>query len=76
MKKELCDCLIEFSNAYVFIQIKEKDNSSTLTPKQWFDKKVVKNAKKQLRDTLDFLRIKITLFFQKAKIFVLTEARF
>ena len=53
-EKELCDCLLEFSNAYICIQIKEKDASSNLSPREWFAKKVLKNAKKQIRDTFEF----------------------
>lgn len=50
-EKEFCDCLIEFNNVYIVIQIKERDVSSNSSEYKWFDKKVVKTAKKQLKDT-------------------------
>ena len=64
-EKELCDCLLEFSNAYICIQIKEKDASSNLSPREWFAKKVLKNAKKQIRDTFEFIRNEHNTIFSK-----------
>ena len=64
-EKEFCDCLLEFSNAYICIQIKEKDSSSTLTPEEWFGKKVLKNATKQTRDTIAFLKDENNIIFSK-----------
>jgi len=64
-EKEFCDCLLEFSDAYICIQIKEKDSSSTLTPEEWFRKKVLKNATKQTRDTITFLNDENNIIFSK-----------
>ena len=64
-ENELCDCLIEFSNAYICIQIKEKDSSSNLSAEEWFAKKVLKNAKKQIRDTFTFMRNEHNTIFSK-----------
>lgn len=68
-EKELCDCLLEFSNAYICIQIKEKDSSSSLPPEEWLAKKVFKNAKKQIRDTFSFIRNEANTIFSKGKEF-------
>lgn len=50
-EKEFCDCLIEFSTVYIVIQIKERDEHATGSKEEWFEKKVVKKAKSQLKDT-------------------------
>lgn len=52
-KKELCDGLVEFQDAYVIFQIKEKDGS---TAKDWLHKKVYKKAVSQIKDTIDMIR--------------------
>ena len=53
---ELCDCLIEIGSIYITIQIKERDESGTSTDYSWFDKKVLKVAKKQIFDTFNFIK--------------------
>lgn len=53
-EKEFCDCLIEFNDVYIVVQIKERDASSNSSEYIWFDKKVVKTAKKQLKDTYTY----------------------
>ena len=52
-KKELCDGLVEFQDAYVIFQIKEKDGS---TAQDWLHKKVYKKAVSQIKDTIDMIR--------------------
>ena len=52
-KKELCDGLVEFQDAYVIFQIKEKDGSTT---QDWLHKKVYKKAVSQIKDTIDMIR--------------------
>lgn len=53
-ENEFCDCLLEFDSVYVIIQIKERGTKTKVTDEEWFEKKVVKRAKEQLRDTLAF----------------------
>lgn len=48
-KKELCDGLVEFQEAYVIFQIKEKCGS---TSDEWLQKKVYKKAVSQIKDTI------------------------
>lgn len=55
-EKEFCDCLIEFSSVYIVIQIKERNDSATGSNEEWFDKKVVKKAKSQMKDTFNFYK--------------------
>lgn len=74
-EKEFCDCLLEFSNAYICIQIKEKDCSSTLSLEQWFEKKVLKNATKQIRDTIAFLKDENNIIFSKEEEFCVNRTK-
>ena len=53
-ENEFCDCLLEFESVYIVIQIKERDEKATTSDEIWFEKKVVKKAKKQLKDTFAF----------------------
>lgn len=52
-KKELCDGLVEFQDAYVIFQIKEKNGSKD---QDWLHKKVYKKAVSQIKDTIDMIR--------------------
>lgn len=52
-KKELCDGLVEFQDAYVIFQIKEKCGS---TVNDWLQRKVYKKAVSQIKDTIAMLR--------------------
>lgn len=52
-KKELCDGLVEFQDAYVIFQIKEKDGSKA---QDWLHKKVYKKAVSQIKDTISMIR--------------------
>ena len=53
-EKEFCDCLIEFDNVYVCIQIKERNETADGSAYKWFQKKVLKVAKNQIKDTFSF----------------------
>ncbi len=52
-KQELCDGLVEFQDAYVIFQIKEKNGS---TAQDWLQKKVYKKAVSQIKDTISKIR--------------------
>lgn len=54
-KQELCDGLVEFQDAYVVFQIKEKRKS---TAQDWLQKKVYKKAVSQIKDTIAMLKDK------------------
>lgn len=56
LEKEFCDCLIEFSSVYIAIQIKERNENAAGSNEEWFEKKVVKKAKSQLKDTFSFYK--------------------
>lgn len=45
--------MVEFQDAYVIFQIKEKDGS---TAQDWLHKKVYKKAVSQIKDTIDMIR--------------------
>ena len=49
---ELCDCLLEFLRAYIVIQIKEKDINGASSFKNWFNEKVIKKGRKQIKDSI------------------------
>lgn len=70
-EKEFCDCILEFESVYVVIQIKERGEKSTINEEQWFEKKVMKNAKKQLKDTFRFYKDKNNIIFSKSSEFVI-----
>lgn len=53
---ELCDCLIDIGSLYVTIQIKEREQTATSDDQKWFEKKVLKNAKKQLFDSFNYIK--------------------
>ena len=48
-EKEFCDCLIEFENIYICIQIKEKSEDSTSLPYKWYKNKILHIAKNPAR---------------------------
>lgn len=50
---ELCDCLLEFKKAYIVIQIKEKNDESSSSFEEWFDRKVLKKAKDQIKSSIE-----------------------
>lgn len=52
-KKELCDGLVEFQDAYVIFQIKEKNGSKA---QDWLHKKVYRKAVSQIKDTIDMIK--------------------
>ena len=54
-ERELCDCLIETSNCYVVIQIKEKNENkdSSNDEENWFKNKILNIAKKQIKEQLE-----------------------
>lgn len=52
-KQELCDGLVEFQDAYVVFQIKEKRKS---TAQDWLQKKVYKKAVHQIKETIAMLQ--------------------
>ena len=55
--RELCDCLIETSNCYVVIQIKERNKSCSSSDGQstWFQNKVLRIAMKQTKRAISDL---------------------
>lgn len=63
---EFCDCLLEFDSVYIVIQIKERSEKATTSDEEWFEKKVIKRAKKQLRDTMAFFADTTNTIFSKA----------
>lgn len=62
---ELCDCLLEFKNAYIVLQIKEKDSESNASFDDWFDRKVLKKAKNQIKSSIEQLENRDFSFFSK-----------
>lgn len=50
-KSEFCDCLLEFDSFYIVIQIKEKNEEAESTAQKWFEKKVIKKASSQIKDS-------------------------
>ncbi|MCF2679920.1 hypothetical protein ABE547_14235 [Dorea sp. YH-dor226] len=70
-EKEFCDCLIEFSSVYIVIQIKERNDSAAGSNEQWFEKKVVKKAKSQLKDTFSYYKNSANHIFSKSSDLVL-----
>lgn len=53
---ELCDCLLEFKNAYIIIQIKEKEEGAYASFDDWFKRKVLVKAKNQVKDSIRQMR--------------------
>lgn len=66
-EKELCDCLLEFKNAYIVIQIKEKDKKSSNSFHDWFENKVLNKAKKQIKDSIKQMENPNNKFYSKGK---------
>lgn len=62
---EFCDCLIEFDAVYVAIQIKERNPSASGSSQKWFEKKVLKIAKGQIKDTFDYFKNTDNTIFSK-----------
>ena len=55
-EKEFCDCLIEFENVYVCIQIKEKSDDSSSLPYAWYKNKILHKAKSDYyKDDTNFI---------------------
>lgn len=52
---EIADVLILIGNVIVSIQIKEKNKSGKLDNETWFQKKIIKEANKQHKNTLKYL---------------------
>lgn len=60
---ELCDCLLEFKNAYILIQIKEKEEGAEASFENWFLRKVITKAKNQVKDSIRQLNDSNCSFF-------------
>jgi len=52
---ELCDCILEFQNTYIVIQIKERTNSS-MNQITWFEKNVGEKAVDQINNTITIIK--------------------
>ena len=65
-EKEFCDCLIEFENIYVCIQIKERSNDSTSLPYTWYKNKILHKAKSQIKATIDYYKDDTNYIFSKS----------
>lgn len=74
-ENEFCDCLLEFESVYVIIQIKERGEKTTATEQEWFAKKVVKKAKKQLRDTMAFYADTSNTIFSKTTDLIIDRSK-
>lgn len=58
-KKEFADCVIWLEDEVVLFQVKERDEDSIKNYKSesnWFKNKILKLAKKQIKDTIDYLQ--------------------
>lgn len=67
-EQECCDCLIEFQDFYIVIQIKERADSANLDyDLKWFDSKVLKKAKSQIKDAINYLKNENSKFFKDGK---------
>lgn len=75
LEKEFCDCLIEFSSVYIAIQIKERNENAAGSNEEWFEKKVVKKAKSQLKDTFSFYKNESNQIFSKSSELVLDRTK-
>lgn len=65
-EKEFCDCLIEFENIYICIQIKEKSEASTSLPYTWYKNKILHKAKSQIKATIDYYKDDTNFIFSKS----------
>lgn len=74
-ENEFCDCLLEFESVYVIIQIKERGAKTKVTDEEWFEKKVVKRAKEQLRDTLAFYADATNTIFSKTSDLIIERSK-
>ena len=70
-EKEFCDCLLEFDNIYVCIQIKERNEAADGSEHKWFRKKVLKVAKDQIKDTFSFFGNSDNIIFSKTSDFAI-----
>lgn len=66
---EFCDCLIEFYNYYIVIQIKEREENIENNTYNWYKNKVLRKAKKQIRDTYNYYYDSSYNIFSKEKSF-------
>lgn len=74
-EKEFCDCLIEFSSVYIVIQIKERNSNASGSNVEWFEKKVVKKAKSQLKDTFSYYKNSSNQIFSKSSELILDRKK-
>ena len=72
---EFCDCIIEFSNVYVFIQIKERKNQKEENSAVWFKNKVLKTAKNQLKKTVSYYNNQNNKIFSKNSDFIIDRSK-
>ena len=67
-EEEFCDCFIEFQDFNILIQIKEREITANSTnDNKWFESKVVKKAKSQIKDSINYLSDEGYLFFENGK---------
>ena len=64
-ENELCDCILEFNDYYIFIQVKEKNDLSNLDDYSWFKNKVLKNAVSQTKKSIKIIKSNDFSFFTK-----------
>lgn len=74
-ENEFCDCLLEFESVYIIIQIKERGKKVKATEQEWFASKVVKKAKKQLRDTFAFYADSTNTIFSKTTELIIDRSK-
>lgn len=74
-ENEFCDCLLEFESVYIIIQIKERGTKTKVSDEEWFEKKVVKRAKEQLRDTLAFYADTTNTIYSKTTDLVIDRSK-
>lgn len=56
---EVADSILAIDDLYIAFQLKERQETSTATPEtesKWFEKKVIKKATKQIRDTINYFK--------------------
>lgn len=74
-EQEFCDCMLEFSNVYICIQIKEKSDKIKVTPKKWFKDRVLNKAKSNSVTLLIISKMKNIKSFQKIQNYILIGAK-
>ena len=63
---EFCDCLLEFGDVYICIQIKERNSKATGSLYKWFNDKVRGVAKDQLKKTVKYFNDRTNTIFSKS----------